>query len=319
MKPNKPFTVISDRIIFDTSLSPTDKFVYITICQPAFGKKVFSFPSQERVAFLCHISVDTVQKSINRLVLFEYLTKQRTGKQKNNTYILNRFSTDNVQKQIVETEKIWKIRSAEIQDNIKKKLNNQKSDTPQMRGHSNTTETSDVVNAKSDVANERSDTSFEGCSDTASQAPKAVQYKAEQKVEASQDLEPSFDAPLRSASESKNDSVALFDNLLNKADNKDSVQSEAQSKDKSKDSASSEASDEDSALNMDVSFKANSGRAPDISVATKDADRDCLLNRLLKKGVPDDMIEKCKILGAPAFSKKYPQYASIVFEAVMEG
>lgn len=342
MKPNKPYTAITDRIIFDTALSPTDKLVYITICQPAYGKKEVSFPSQERIAFLCNIDPKTVQRSIATLILHEYLAKHRTGKQMNNTYILNRFPTKDVEKQKTETEKLWVIRSEEMKANAETNLKNQKSDTPPMSSHSNPPELSDTTLQKSDTTFKESDTTNEGGSDTTLQPLEAVQYKAEQKLEASQNLEADSAAPLRSAASSKNDEVSQgtnsAENINPKETTKDSASKSIGFSNEKFDKLftlpdKSQFSSQVSSGNAQVSSGFDMQEFTEVpalaqlpkkakinktSLSSEDFIVEYVSDALRQNGVSENVIEVLQSLGVNDFHSEHPQLSKILMQAYTE-
>ena len=246
MKPNKPFTSISDMIVYDSRLKPIDRNVYHVICAHIFGAKVEGHPSQERIAFLCGVSRRCVFDSIEKLIRFGYLTKERAGKQLSNHYVLNIFSTSDTQKQQAETEKQWKLRSAKI-----------KSDENSTSHHSNK---SDENFSQSDVNFLKSDENFSAQSDEKPTSQEAIQLEACQKLEASQNFKADASAPLRYADPSKNDGSVLDKNpesIINPKDTNSSTHSEP-----------SVAPIKDTAQNLDVS--------PEVSpaVPTETATRD---------------------------------------------
>ena len=46
MKPNKPFTAMSNKILYDPQLNSVDRNVYWLIGQVAYGTKTISYPAQ---------------------------------------------------------------------------------------------------------------------------------------------------------------------------------------------------------------------------------------------------------------------------------
>ena len=126
MIPQEPFTIISNKLIFDRRLKPIDKIVYMTICQHAFNKKIICNPTLERIAFLCGVSRRYVQTSIKRLIQNGYFTIEHTDRRSSNNYILTVFSKDAVKNDISKTEKQYQVHLAKLQS----------SDTTPVTGHS---------------------------------------------------------------------------------------------------------------------------------------------------------------------------------------
>ncbi len=141
MKPNKPFTSISDKILFDKRVSLSALKVYLLICQHAYGKKVISFPSQDTLAFYCAFKRETVNRLIKELVKLGYIKSARVGNQLNNEYLIELFPESEVKSFIMPIKENCKQHVAEIrkqrEESAKKSKSEKKSDV--------TSETSDVT------------------------------------------------------------------------------------------------------------------------------------------------------------------------------
>lgn len=191
MKPQAPFTSITDKILFDNRVTPIELKIYLLICQAAYGKKTFSFPSQNRLALLCKYSRQHVNQAIQHLVEYGYLRIIRNGRKSNNVYEITLFERTEVLelKNIVEAS-IAKSMEDDVKPSRHRDVNYSRHD-----------DSYDVVSSRHD--------------DVSSTLQEALQMEATQSFESSQSASGSFQKT-KTSSDSKNESLFFdtFDELF---------------------------------------------------------------------------------------------------------
>jgi hypothetical protein len=96
MKPNKPYTRMTDKILFDSRVSSTQRNIYWVLCRHAFGNRNHSFPSQSKIAKMCGIRSDTVSTNIKALAEYGYITVMKQGKKELNVYEIAIFPVEEI-------------------------------------------------------------------------------------------------------------------------------------------------------------------------------------------------------------------------------
>jgi hypothetical protein len=193
MKPQAPFTSITDKILFDNRVTPIELKVYLLICQAAYGKKTFSYPSQNRLALLCNYSRQHVNQAIQHLVEYGYLRIIRNGRKSNNVYEITLFERT----EVLELKNIVEASIAKsMEDDVNSGLHQTQYDVKPSRhrdvNYSRHDDSNDVVSSRHDDVN--------------STLQEALQMEATQSFEATQSALGSFQKT-KTSSDSKNESL----------------------------------------------------------------------------------------------------------------
>lgn len=74
---SKGFTTFYNEVMYNQSLSTTDKAVFMSFSTFCYNGNNKCFPSQKKIADMLNICVRTVQRSLKRLVVEGYITIER--------------------------------------------------------------------------------------------------------------------------------------------------------------------------------------------------------------------------------------------------